>query len=98
MEFLTLLMRGIALLPTVIQGVETLYGACTGERKRAAALSIAGSAIGIVEAGGSKTITDSAKFTAGLGMIIDGVVACLNASVWAKQAAVSPTYNEGHGC
>jgi hypothetical protein len=97
MEFLTLVMRGIALLPTVIQGVETLYGSCTGERKRSAAISIVGSAIGVVEAGGSNKIVDSAKFTAGLGMIVDGVVACLNASVWAKQA-VAAAYNEGHGC
>lgn len=29
------------------------------------------------------------KFKDGLGKIIDGVVQCLNASVWAKKAAVS---------
>jgi len=32
----------------------------------------------------SKTIVDPAEFTAALGVIVDGVVACLNASVWHK--------------
>jgi hypothetical protein len=34
-----------------------------------------------------KQIADSAKFTAGLNMIVDGVVECLNASIWAKARA-----------
>ena len=32
----------------------------------------------------NKNIVDPDKFREGLGKIIDGVVACLNASVWAK--------------
>jgi hypothetical protein len=82
MEFLKVFLRGIALLPSVIQGVETLYGAKTGEQKREAAISIIGSAISVVDAADSKTIVDPAKFTAALGVIVDGVVACLNASIW----------------
>lgn len=82
MEFLKIFLRGIALLPSVIQGIEALYGAKTGEQKREAAIAIVGSAIGVVDAANSKTIVDPAKFTAALGVIVDGVVACLNASIW----------------
>ncbi len=82
MEFLKIFLRGIALAPSVIQSVEALYGAKTGEQKREAAIAIVGSAIGVVDAANSKTIVDPAKFTAALGIIIDGVVACLNASIW----------------
>ncbi len=82
MDFLKVFLRGIALLPSAIQGIETLYGAKTGEQKRAAAIAIVGSAIGVVDAVYSKTIVDPEKFTAALGVIVDGVVACLNASIW----------------
>lgn len=84
MNFLTLFLRGLAMLPTLVQGVEALYGAKTGEQKREAAISIVGSAINLADAVGSKQIVDAAKFTKALGVIVDGVVACLNASVWSK--------------
>ncbi len=76
--------RGMALLPSVIEGVERLYGNKAGARKRAATVSIVEAAINVAEAVGSETIKDSAKFTAALGMIVDGVVGCLNASLWGK--------------
>jgi hypothetical protein len=82
MDFLKVFLRGIALLPSIIQGVESLYGAKTGEEKRAAAIAIVGAAISAADAAESKTIVDPAKFTAALGVIVDGVVACLNASIW----------------
>jgi len=82
MGFLTLFLRGIALLPAAIQAVEALYGAKSGAQKREAAIAIVGSAINVVDATQSKTIIDSVKFTAALGVIVDGVVACLNASIW----------------
>ena len=85
MEFLKVFLRGLALLPSLIQGIETLYGAKTGEQKREAAISIVGSTIGVVDAVGAKTIVDPAKFTEALGVIVDGVVACLNASIWSKK-------------
>ena len=84
MEFLKLFLRGIALLPGVVQGVEMLYGAQTGAQKREAAIEIVGSAINVMDAVGSRTIVDSTQFTAALGVIVDGVVACLNASIWSK--------------
>ena len=84
MNFLMLFLRGLAVLPSLIQGVELLYEAKTGEQKRDAAISMVGSAINVADAVGSKQIVDSAKFTEALGVIVDGVVACLNASLWSK--------------
>ena len=42
------------------------------------------SAIKMTDAVASKTIVNADGFTNGLGMIVDGVVACLNASLWSK--------------
>ena len=82
MNFLKVFLRGMALLPSVIQGVETLYGGKAGARKREAAISIVEAAIHVADAVGSRAIVDAAEFTAALGMVVDGVVACLNASIW----------------
>lgn len=84
MNFLKLFLRGIALLPSLIQGVEAMFGAKTGPEKRTAALEIVSSAIDMTDAIASKTIVNSDNFTVGLGQVIDGVVMCLNASVWSK--------------
>jgi hypothetical protein len=85
MNFLKLFFRTIALLPGVIQGTEVLFGHKAGEQKKAAALEVVGGVINIADAVTMKQIADSSKFTAGLGMVIDGVVTCLNASIWAKE-------------
>jgi len=84
MDFLKLFLRGIALLPSLVQGVEALYGAKTGEQKKDAAMAIVSSSINMADAVSAKQIADSGKFTAGLNQIVDGVVECLNASIWAK--------------
>ena len=84
MNFLMLFLRGVGILPSLIQGVETLYGAKTGAQKKEAAIEIVESAINVVDALTTKQIVDANGFTDGLGKIIDGVVACLNASVWHK--------------
>jgi hypothetical protein len=85
MDFLKLFLRAIVLIPGVIQGTEAMFGAKTGEQKKKAAVEIVGSAINIADAVTMKQIADSSKFTEGLSAIIDGVVTCLNASIWAKQ-------------
>jgi hypothetical protein len=85
MNFLKLFFRTIALLPGVIQGTEALFGKQAGEHKKAAALEVVGGVINIADAVTMKQIADSGKFTEGLGTIIDGVVTCLNASIWAKE-------------
>lgn len=84
-EFFGVFLRGIAQLPGVIQGTETLLAAKTGEQKKAAAIEIVGSAINMADAVSTQKIADAEKFTAGLNQIVDGVVACLNASLWAKR-------------
>ncbi|HXB61460.1 MAG TPA: hypothetical protein VNU94_01250 [Acidobacteriaceae bacterium] len=84
MNFLSQLLQGITMLPNVVQSVESLAGAQTGAQKKDAALSIVGSAINIADAVGSKQIADASAFQGGLGKVIDGVVDCLNASVWSK--------------
>jgi hypothetical protein len=84
MNFLKLFLRGIALLPSLITGVEALFGAKTGVQKKDAALTVVTSAINVTDAITQKQIVDASGFTAGLSMIIDGVVACLNASIWHK--------------
>jgi hypothetical protein len=84
MNFLKLFLRGIGLLPSVIQSVEAMFGAKSGEQKKHAVLSIVTTAINIVDAVEQKSIIDADGFSAGLGSIVDGVVACLNASVWHK--------------
>ena len=84
MDFLKNLWRGVALLPSIAQGIENLFGAKTGDQKKSAVMSIVESAINVADAVEQKTIVDAAGFTAGLSTIIDGVVACLNASIWHK--------------
>jgi len=87
MDFLKLFLRGIALLPSLVQSVELLYGAKTGAQKKDAAISIVSSSINVADAVSSKQIADAPKFTAGLNLIVDGVVECLNASLWSKNKA-----------
>jgi len=84
MNFLNQLLQGFLLVPGVIQGVEGLSGAQTGAQKKDAALSIVGSAINIADAVSNKQIADAGMFQGGLGKVVDGVVDCLNASIWAK--------------
>ena len=84
MNFLNYFLRGVAILPSLIQGVESIYGAKTGTQKKSAALDVVTAAVKMTDAVGDKTIVNADGFTAGLGLVIDGVVACLNASIWSK--------------
>jgi predicted phage tail protein len=84
MDFLKLFLRTLSLLPSLLQGVESLYGAKSGAQKKDAALAIVSSSLNLADAVTAKEIADAPKFTAGLSLIVDGVVECLNASLWAK--------------
>jgi hypothetical protein len=86
MNFLAKLLQGISLAPAVVNGVEGLFGAKTGTDKKNAALSFVQSSISVTDALADKQIVNQAQFSDGLGKVIDGVVACLNASVWARKA------------
>ncbi len=84
MNFLGKLLRGIAFIPAVVHGLEALFGGKTGGDKKEAALSFVTAALSMSESVSNREIVDQDKFRDGLSKIIDGVVQCLNASVWAK--------------
>ncbi|MGE0406198.1 MAG: hypothetical protein AB7O65_07860 [Candidatus Korobacteraceae bacterium] len=84
MNFLAKILRGIAFIPAVVQGIEGLFGSKSGKEKKEAAMSFVASALSMTEAISQREIVDEGKFREGLGKIIDGTVQCLNASVWAK--------------
>src|SRR5271155_4936855 len=84
MAFLAAFLRGISFVPSVVQGAEAIFGAKTGADKKQSALNFVSSAINITDAITNKSIIDPNSFNTGLSQVIDGVVACLNASLWNK--------------
>jgi hypothetical protein len=86
MNFLSKLLQGIIYVPGIVQNVEAILGAKNGATKKAAALTVVNQTISATDAVAGKTIVDPNKFQDGMGKVIDGVVACLNASVWANKA------------
>ena len=90
MDFWSKLLQGIAYAPTVITGIEKLFGTSrSGSDKKDAALSFVEAAICATEAVANHQIVDEEKFKSGLGLVIDGTVMCLNASLWAKTGTSS---------
>ncbi len=85
MNFFAKLLQGMALLPSVVNGLEGLMASQAGADKKNAALTFVQSAISASDAIANKQIVDPVKFSDGLGKVVDGVVACLNASAWAKK-------------
>jgi hypothetical protein len=85
MDFLAKLLQGIAFIPAVVNGIENLFGSRSGAEKKDAAISFVQTALSMAGAIESREIVDEAGFKAGMSTVIDGVVACLNASVWAKK-------------
>ncbi len=87
MLFLVKLLQGISYIPVVVNGVEGLFGSKSGADKKTAALSLVQSSIAVTDAIANKNVVDPNQFQEGLSKVIDGVVSCLNASVWAKKTA-----------
>lgn len=87
MNFLSQLLRGIAFVPALVSGIEGLFGGKSGEQKKDAAISFLQNALAMTDAVAAREIVDPEKFRAGLGLVINGVVECLNASAWAKAGA-----------
>ena len=54
-------------------------------------LTLPGNAISMTDAIASREILQPEQFKNGISQIIDGVVMCMNASAWAKNAAAAPT-------
>jgi hypothetical protein len=84
MNFVLKLFHGIAFVPGAVHAIESLFGAKNGSQKKDAALSFVETALNVADAVAGHDIADAEKFRDGLSKVIDGVVECLNASVWAK--------------
>jgi hypothetical protein len=87
MNFLNQLLRGIAFVPALVNGVESLFGSKSGTQKKDAAMSFLESALNTVDAVAARDIVDPVGFKDGISKIIDGTVECLNASTWAKNGS-----------
>jgi len=84
MNFVLKLFHGIAFVPGAVHAIESLFGAKNGAQKKDAALSFVETALSMADSVANHDIVDAGKFRDGLEKIVDGVVECLNASVWAK--------------
>jgi hypothetical protein len=91
MDFLAQLLRGIAFVPALVNGIEGLFGNKSGAEKKDAAMSFLQNALATVDAVAAREIIDPEKFRAGISQIIDGTVMCLNASTWCKQPPATGT-------
>jgi len=91
MDFLSQLLRGIAFVPALINGIEGLFGGKPGADKKDAAMSFLQNALAMTDAVAAREIIDPVKFRSGLSLVIDGTVECLNASTWCKQPSPTTT-------
>jgi hypothetical protein len=72
MNFLNQLLRGIAFIPSLVNGIEALFSCKTGVEKKDAAMSFLESALATVDAVAAREIVDPVKFRNGVSKIIDG--------------------------
>jgi hypothetical protein len=86
MDFLSQLLRGIAFVPALVNGIEGLFGNKPGAEKKDAAMLFLQNALSITDAVAAREIISPEKFKNGISLIIDGTVQCLNASTWCKQS------------
>jgi hypothetical protein len=91
MNFVSQLLRGIAFVPALVNGIEGLFGNKSGEEKKDAAMLFLQNALAMTDAVASREIIDPIHFRDGISKVIDGTVECLNASTWAKQSLPIPT-------
>jgi hypothetical protein len=91
MDFLSQLLRGIAFVPALVNGIEGLFGNKSGSEKKDAAMSFLENALSTIDAVAAREIIDPEKFKDGISKIIDGTVECLNASTWCKQPPAAST-------
>ncbi len=91
MDFLSQLLRGIAFVPALVNGIEGLFGNKPGAEKKDAAMSFLQNAIAMTDAVAAREIINPDGFKNGISKIIDGTVECLNASTWCKQPPAGNT-------
>jgi len=87
MDFLQQLLRGIAFVPALVNGIEGLFAGKSGAEKKDAAMSFLENALAMSDAIASREIVNPEQFKDGISGIIDGVVQCMNASAWTKPPA-----------
>jgi hypothetical protein len=96
MDFLSQLLRGIAFVPALVNGIEGLFGSKSGVEKKDAAMSFLQNALAMTDAIAAREIVAPDKFKDGISKIIDGTVECLNASTWTKSSS-QPSSAGQHG-
>lgn len=84
MNFLDQLLRGIAFVPALVNGIEQMFGTRSGAEKKDAAMTFLQNALATIDAVAAREIIEPEKFREGISRIIDGTVECLNASTWTK--------------
>ncbi|HEV3308679.1 MAG TPA: hypothetical protein VGZ91_19705 [Candidatus Sulfotelmatobacter sp.] len=89
MDFFAQLLRGIAFVPALVNGIEGLFGTKSGAEKKDAAMSFLQNALAMTDAVAAREIVDPEKFRDGISQIINGTVQCLNASTWCKRASAT---------
>ncbi len=87
MNFLDQLLKAIAFVPALVNGIEGLFGNKSGIEKKDAAMTFLQNALATIDAVAAREIVEPEKFRDGISKIIDGTVECLNASTWAKSRA-----------
>ncbi|MFZ0734113.1 MAG: hypothetical protein WAM79_17460 [Candidatus Sulfotelmatobacter sp.] len=90
MNFVNLLLKAISFIPSLVAGVEGMCANKSGAEKKDAAMSLLENTLQTIDVVAAREIVDPIKFREGIGLVIDGVVACLNASAWAKNGT-APT-------
>ncbi|HTY84212.1 MAG TPA: hypothetical protein VMB19_08330 [Silvibacterium sp.] len=90
MNFLNQLLRGIAFIPALVNGIEGMFASKSGTEKKDAAMSFLENALQMSDAVAQREIIDPEQFRDGVSRIIDGVVECMNASAWAKGNSQTP--------
>lgn len=85
MGFVTLLLKVISMLPTIVSGVEAVYSGLKGNEKQKTVIDFVGTSLNIAEAISAKDIVDNNAFQEGLKQANDGIVKMLNASIWYKK-------------
>jgi hypothetical protein len=91
MDFLSQLLRGMAFVPALVNGIEGLFGNKPGADKKDAAMSFLQNALAMTDAVTAREIINPEQFKNGISKIIDGTVECLNASTWCKQPPAAST-------
>ena len=73
--------------PAFVTGIEGMCQSKSGAEKKDAAMSFLENALAMSDAIASREIVQPEQFTHGISQIVDGVVLCMNSSVWAKNGA-----------